>query len=72
MFIRKHFIIRKKLKVSYNEANQLANSLGVDYFEVSSENGFNVVEVFKHLARKIIQFKEKLKQNKKGKKCQIL
>ena len=62
----------KERKVSYNEANQLANSFGVDYFEVSSENGFNVVEVFKHLARKIIQFKEKLKQNKKGKKCQIL
>ena len=62
----------KERKVSYNEANQLANSLGVDYFEVSSENGFNVVEVFKHLARKIIQFKEKIKKNKKGKKCQIL
>ena len=59
-------------KVSFNEANQLANSWGVDYFEVSSENGFNVKEVFKLLAQKIIQFKEKQKQKTKEKKCHII
>ena len=57
-------------KVSKNEAELFAKSLGIQYFEVSTSNDFNgnIKVVFNKLVVEILKFKEK----QKSKKCYII
>ena len=45
-------------KVSQDEANQLAQSWGIEYIETSAKTNFNCKEAFERLAQKIVQFKK--------------
>ena len=61
-------------KVSKNEVEEFAKSLGVQYLEASDKtdcNG-NVKLAFKIITEKIIEFKGKPKPKQKSKKCYIL
>lgn len=44
----------KERKVSTEEGQELAKSLGIDYFEVSAKTGLNIEAIFQDLAKKII------------------
>ena len=60
-------------KVSKNEAELMAKSLGIQYFEVSTTNDFNgnIKLVFNKLAEEMVKFKEKPK-SKQSKNCYII
>ena len=57
-------------KVSYDEAKQFAESLGIEYIEVSPNHNINVKEGFLLLIKKMIKPKEESKG--KGKRCIII
>ncbi len=57
-------------KVSSEEAEHLAESLGIKYMEVCCEKNFNIKEVFLCLEREIIEFKGFKEKSKK--KCIIV
>ena len=42
-------------QVSYEEGNELAQSLGIDFFETSAKESLNVNEAFQKLAFKMVQ-----------------
>ena len=60
----------KDRKVTIDKAQQFAKRLGIEYIEICSETGYNIPEVFKNIAKKILKFKEK--SIEKRKKCIIV
>ena len=66
--------LEKQRKVSFEEANKLADSLGIEYIEISDKIKLNCKECFEKLSKAILISKlEKLKKKKKNslKECII-
>jgi len=40
-------------KISYDEAKNFADNLGIDYYEISSKNNINIQDIFINLAQKV-------------------
>ena len=58
--------LEKQRKVSFEEANKLADSLGIEYIEISDKIKLNCKECFEKLSKAILISKlEKLKKKKK-------
>lgn len=49
--------LNDKRVVTYEEGKEYADSLGIDFYEISSKDGTNVDEVFSTLASKIMDYK---------------
>ena len=60
--------VEKERMVSYNEAKEMADSLGIEYIETSVKTNYNVNEAFEKLAKSIIKSKT-LKNKNYNKKC---
>mmetsp|Transcript_94044 Transcript_94044/g.285627 ORF Transcript_94044/g.285627 Transcript_94044/m.285627 type:complete len:101 (+) Transcript_94044:2-304(+) len=58
--------LSSKKKVSYDEAKELADSLGVQFMETSAKNAHNVEQAFQAMAKDIKQKVAAQPQNKAG------
>ena len=54
--------LEKERTVTFDEAKQLATSLGIEYMETSAKNNFNCKEAFENLAQKIIDSKKSIRK----------
>lgn len=50
--------LESERKVSYDDGKRLADSFGINFFEVSAKSGENVQEVFMSLGKDILENSE--------------
>ena len=63
--------LEKERKIKYSDAEELANSWGIEYIETSVKNNINCKEVFIKVAEKVAEKKIEEERRRRTIKCNI-